>query len=93
MKRELTCKTHCIGEKVEIKTILASSLPSGHSNIIIHVYKSVFVIDIHNQLITSVNPEISCIRMGSGPALFGLARFFCSMFGLCVDTKNKLFVC
>ncbi len=26
---------------------------------------------------TSVNPEISCIRMGSGPALFGLARFYC----------------
>ncbi len=23
-----------------------------------------------------VNPEISCIRMGSGPALFGLARFY-----------------
>ncbi len=27
---------------------------------------------------TSVNPEISCIRMGSGPALFGLARFYCT---------------
>ncbi len=27
---------------------------------------------------TSVNPEISCIRIGSGPALFGLARFYCS---------------
>ncbi len=26
---------------------------------------------------TSVNPEISCIRMGSGPALFGLSRFYC----------------
>ncbi len=38
------------------------------------MYKSVFVNDIHNQL---VNPEISCIRMGSGPALFGLARFYC----------------
>ena len=44
------------------------------------MYKSVFVNDIHNQLITSVNPEISCIRMGSGPALFGLARFYCSQF-------------
>ncbi len=32
-------KTHCIGEKVEIKTILASSFPSGHSDIIIHVQK------------------------------------------------------
>ena len=31
--------THCIGEKVEIKTILASSFPSGHSDIIIHVQK------------------------------------------------------
>ena len=41
------------------------------------MYKSVFVNDIHNQLMTSVNPEISCIRMGSGPALFGLARFYC----------------
>ncbi len=29
------------------------------------------------QLMTSVNPESSCIRMGSGPALFGLARFYC----------------
>ncbi len=38
-KRELTIKTHCIGEKVKIKTILASSFPSGHSNIIIHVQK------------------------------------------------------
>ncbi len=35
-KRELTCKTQCFGNKVEIKTILA---PSGHSNIIIHVQK------------------------------------------------------
>ncbi len=41
------------------------------------MYKSVFVNDIHNQLMTSVNPEISCIRMGSGPALFGLVRFYC----------------
>ncbi len=32
-------KTHCIGEKVEIKTILASSFLSDHSNIIIHVQK------------------------------------------------------
>ncbi len=67
-------KTYCIGEKVEIKTILASSFLSDHSN----MYKSVFVNDIHNQLMTSVNPEISCIRMGSGPALFGLARFYCN---------------
>ncbi len=37
-KRELT-RLNCIGEKVEIKTILASSFPSGHSNIIIHVQK------------------------------------------------------
>ncbi len=29
-------KTHCIGEKVEIKTILASSFLSDHSNIIIN---------------------------------------------------------
>ncbi len=29
------------------------------------MYKSVFVHDIHNQLTTSVNPESSCIRMGS----------------------------
>ncbi len=36
------------------------------------------MIIIHNQLMTFVNPEISCIRMGSGPALFGLARFYCS---------------
>ncbi len=41
------------------------------------MYKSVFINDIHNQLMTSVNPKISCIRMGSGPALFGLARFYC----------------
>ena len=68
-RRELTRLT-----VVEIKTILASSFPSGHSNIIIHMYKSN---DIYNQLITSVNPEISCIQMGSGPALFGLARFYC----------------
>ncbi len=26
---------------------------------------------------TFVNPEISCIRKGSGPALFGLARVYC----------------
>ena len=38
------------------------------------MYKSVFVND---NLMTSVNPEISCIRMWSGPALFGLARFYC----------------
>ena len=42
------------------------------------MYKSVFVNDIRNQLMTSVNPEISCIRMGSGPALFGLARVYCN---------------
>ncbi len=41
------------------------------------MYKSVFVNDIHNQLMTSINLEMSCIRMGSGPALFGLARFYC----------------
>ena len=35
-RRERAHKTHCIGENVEIKTILASSFPSGHSNIIIH---------------------------------------------------------
>ncbi len=40
-------KTHCIGEKVEIKTILASSFLSDHSNIIIHVQKC---LRIHNQL-------------------------------------------
>ncbi len=67
-------RAHKTGEKVEIKTILASSFLSDHSN----MYKSVFVNDIHNQLMTSVNPEISCIRMGSGPALFGLARFYCT---------------
>ncbi len=27
---------------------------------------------------TSVNLEISCIRMGSGPALFRLSRFYCN---------------
>ena len=72
-KRELTRLTvleRKLREKVEIKTILASSCLSDHSNIIIHV-QSVF---IHNQL---ANPEISCIRMGSGPAIFGLARFYC----------------
>ncbi len=26
---------------------------------------------------TSINPEISCIQMGFGPALSGLARFYC----------------
>ena len=36
-KRRESSQAHCIGEKVEIKTILASSFPSGHSNIIIHV--------------------------------------------------------
>ena len=29
---------------------------------------------------TFVNPEISCIRMGSGSALFGLARFYCIIY-------------
>ncbi len=56
------------------------------------MYKSVFVNDIHNQLMTSVNPEISCIRMGSGPALFGLARFYSIdalsyMWMVCVERK------
>ncbi len=37
------------------------------------MYKSVFVNDIHNQLMTSVNPEISD---GGLAALFGLARFY-----------------
>ncbi len=32
-----------------------------------------------SELMTSVNQEISCIRMGSGPALFGLARFYCTI--------------
>ncbi len=71
-----TRKTHCIGEKVEITTILASSFLSDHSNIIIHVQKCLRY-DIHNQLMASVNPEISCFGWGSGPALFGLARFYC----------------
>ncbi len=36
---------------------------------------TVFVNDIHNHLMkTSVNPEMSCIRMESGPALFISAR-------------------
>ncbi len=30
----------------------------------------------------SVNPEFSCIRMGSGPALFGLAMFYCIMINI-----------
>ncbi len=69
-------KTHCIGEKVEIKTILASSFLSDHSTII-NTCTKVSSYDIHNQLMTSVNPEISCFGWGSGPALFGLARFYC----------------
>ncbi len=32
---------------------------------------------------TSANPEVSCIRMGSGPALFGLARFYCTALKGC----------
>ncbi len=50
------------------------------------MYKSVFVNDIHNQLMASVNPEISYIRMGSGPALFGLARFY-YILKLCVASS------
>ncbi len=29
-------KTHCVGDKIEIKTILASSFLSGHSNSILY---------------------------------------------------------
>ncbi len=38
-------KTHCIGEKVEINTILASSFLSDHSNINKSVFVMIFIID------------------------------------------------
>ncbi len=37
----------------------------------------------------SVNLEISCIRMGSGPALFGLARFYCIRYALFPAVMNS----
>ena len=55
------------------------------------MYKSVFVNDIHNQLMTSVNPEISCIQMGSGPALFGISEVL--LYSYCENDAviNELF--
>ncbi len=38
---------------------------------------------------TSVNLEISCIRLGFGPALFGLARFYCTHFGRFVAKSSS----
>ena len=37
----------------------------------------------------SVNLEISCIRMGSGPALFELVRFYCIYIGVGHHPTNK----
>ncbi len=73
-------KTHSIGEKVE--TIAMQLIPSGHSDNIHNTCTgaSVFVNGIHARLITFDNPEMSCIRMRSGPALFGLARVYCIEF-------------
>ncbi len=47
---------------------------------------------------TSVNPEISCFGWGSGPALFGLARFYCTLppmwlLGLAKGRCNGLELC
>ncbi len=80
-KRELTRLT-VLERRLRQKTIIASSFLSDHSNIIIHVQK---VSSLMIFIITFVNPEISCIRMGSGPALFGLARFYCTCKFLKID--------
>ncbi len=48
-----------------------------------------FSYDIHSRLITFVNPEISFIRMRSGPTLFGLARVYCSSLSVCLSVTYE----